>query len=202
MEKRNLVENTLIVFFSDNGPSAPGKKWYIPEDFHKTHFYGNDGVYGDVGPLRGWKASPYDGGVKTPAFVYWKGKLESTDWNQPVIVQDLYHTILGRVGLRNPNRGRDFLESPEPDRFYWRTPKNLALLADGWKLVVMNASPFDPDLNIELYNLAEDMSEKHNCSKDHPEKAEMLLALLRSEFNKDVTPHVNQKLLEREGKLK
>ncbi|VGO22896.1 sulfatase-like hydrolase/transferase [Pontiella sulfatireligans] len=199
LEKQQLLENTLVVFFSDNGPSAPGKKWYIPEEAFSINFYGNDGVYGDVGPLRGWKASPYDGGVCTPAFMYWKGRLSSKDWNRPVIVQDLYHTILGLVKLDDPSSGRDFLAEPEPENFYWRTPKNLALRSGDWKLLLANASPFDSDLNMELYNLEKDVSEEKNCVKSHPEKAQELLAKMQNEFKKDAKPHVNQKLLELEG---
>ncbi|VGO18148.1 sulfatase-like hydrolase/transferase [Pontiella sulfatireligans] len=200
LEKQEFLENTLVVFFSDNGPSAPGKKWYIPEEAFNINFYGNDGVYGDVGPLRGWKASPYDGGVCTPAFVYWKGKLTSNDWNKPVIVQDLYHTILGLVKLENPSDGRNFFDDSEPETFYWRTPKNLALRSGDWKLLLSNASPFDADLNLELYNLGKDVGEEHNCVKSHPEKAQELLVKMQSEFKKDAKPHVNQKLLEQEGK--
>ncbi|VGO14184.1 Arylsulfatase [Pontiella desulfatans] len=200
LEKRGLLENTLVVLFSDNGPSSPGKKWYIPDDFHETNFYGNDGVYGDVGPLRGWKAFPYDGGVRTPAFLYWKGRLQADAWDQPVIVQDLYPTILSLAGLEGASEGRDFLHAADPETFYWRTPKNLALRHGDWKLVVYNASPFEPDLKIELFDMEKDVSESNNLAQSHPEKTEELLALLKREFRKDATPHVNQKLLEREGK--
>lgn len=200
LEKRGLLENTLVVFFSDNGPSAPGKKWYIPEDFFKINFYGNDGVYGDVGPLRGWKASPYEGGVRTPAFIYWKGRLSSGDWNKPVIVQDLYHTILGLAELESPFAGRNIFATPEPENFYWRTPKNLALRSGDWKLLVLNASPFETDLNMELYNIENDISEENNCAEIYPEKAQELLVKMQREFRRDAEPHVNRKLLEQEGK--
>ena len=200
LEKNGLLENTLVVLFSDNGPSAPGKKWYIPEDFHKTNFYGNDGVYGDVGPLRGWKASPYEGGVRTPAFIYWAGKVSASAWDKPVMVQDLYHTILGLAGLDSPVAGLDFLQRTEPSTFYWRTPKNLALLSGDWKLVVSNASPFEDNLNVELFDLGNDVSESINLALSHPEKTDELMALLKKEFAKDAEPHVNQTLLEKEGK--
>ncbi len=189
LEKRDLLDNTLVVFFSDNGPSAPGKKWYIPEDFHQINFYGNDGVYGDVGPLRGWKSSPYDGGVKVPAFLYWKGKLTPGDWNKPVIVQDLYSTILRLVNSGDLSMGSK--------SFYWRTPRNLALRHGGWKLILQNASPFEPELKSELYHVERDVSESNDLSKSHPEKLQELLAILRNEFGNDPEPHVNPNLLDR-----
>lgn len=200
LEKKGLLENTLVVLFSDNGPSAPGKKWYIPEDFHKINFYGNDGVYGDVGPLRGWKASPYDGGIRTPAFIYWRGKLTASEMDEPVIVQDLYHTILSLVDLNDPSPGCNIFASKEPQTLYWRTPGNLAVRRGDWKLLVLNASPFGDDLNMELYNTAQDISESEDCSETHPEKCEELLGLMKSEFKKDAPPHVNEKLMEQEGK--
>jgi arylsulfatase A-like enzyme len=202
LEKQQLLENTLVVFFSDNGPSAPGKKWYIPEEFHKIHFYGNDGKYGEVAPMRGWKSTPYDGGVKVPAFLYWKGTLSDEDWNAPVIVEDLYRTILGLVKIGVPAvgqpDGRDvFSSAAEPETFYWRTPRNLALRHGDWKLIVHNASPFEKELNAELYNIESDISESADCSQTHPEKLQKLLALLRREFRKDPAPHINPNLLDK-----
>lgn len=200
LKKTGQFENTLIVFFSDNGPSAPGKKWYIPEDFHEINFYGNEGEYGDVGPLRGWKAQPYDGGVRTPAFMCWEGKLESKEWNQPVIVQDMYHTILQLVGIDDPVGGRNFLTDGGESILYWRTPKNVAFRSGDWKLILMNASPFETKLNMELFNVRKDISEQKNCLQSYPEIAERLLAKLKVEFNKDIEPHINPKILEAEGK--
>lgn len=202
LEERQLLENTLVVFFSDNGPSSPGKKWYIPEDFHTINFYGNDGVYGDVGPLRGWKAFPYDGGVRVPAFIYWKGKLAGSNWDKPVIVEDLYRTILGLVKLDPEGeyhpQGRDiFSDDVTTATFYWRTPKNLALRHGDWKLVLTNGSPFDDNLNAELFNIESDIAESVDCSKTHPEKRSELLGILRSEYRKDPAIHVNQGLLNR-----
>ena len=203
LEKQGLLETTLVVFFSDNGPSAPGKKWYIPEDFHKINFYGNNGQYGDVGPLRGWKASPYDGGVRVPAFLYWKGRLSGSNWETPVIVEDLYRTILGLVKLdvsaAHPPEGRNIFAPAHNQHatFYWRTPNNLALLEDGWKLILKNGSPFDPNLKPELYHVGEDISEGVDCVKTHPEKLARLLELMKVAFKKDPEPHVNPALLDK-----
>lgn len=200
LEARGQLENTLVVFFSDNGPSAPGKKWYIPADFHKTNFYGNEGVYGDVGPLRGWKASPYDGGICTPAFIYWKGKLPADQWNHPVMVQDLYATILGLLPQQEPIEMKALFSLAHPAALYRRTPKNLALRFGDWKLVLQNGSPFEADLNMELFNLKRDISESDNCVTRYPEKAQELLIKMRAEFDKDSEPHINQALLEKESK--
>ena len=121
-------------------------------------------------------------------------------WDDPVIVQDLYHTILDLANLPDPSDGRSIFNSPKPQPFYWRTPKNLTLLYGDWKLVLHNASPFEPDLKMELYHLANDVSERFDCVKTHPEEVGKLLAMLQSEFRKDAEPHINPELLLREGK--
>lgn len=199
LDKKGILENTLIVFLSDNGPSAPGKKWYIPEEKFTINFYGNDGKYGEVAPLRGWKSSPYEGGIRVPAFIYWKGQLKSADRNDPIIVQDLYPTIMGLVNLKKTSdykiEARDVLSSKEMASFYWRTPVNLALRHGDWKLILANKSPFEEKLNAELFNIEKDLSEKNDCSKSHPEKMEELLGILKEEFKKDPEVHINQDLL-------
>ncbi|WP_274620695.1 sulfatase-like hydrolase/transferase [Colwellia maritima] len=89
----NMLKNTIVVFFSDNGPSAPGKKWYIRPEFHHVNFYGNEGIYGLAGGHKGWKAQPYDGGMRTPAFVYWPKNLSKKQIDSPIIIQDLYRSL-------------------------------------------------------------------------------------------------------------
>lgn len=201
LERKNLFDETLIVFFSDNGPSSPGKKWYIPEDFHEVNFYGNDGHYGDTGDLRGWKASPYNGGVKVPAFLYWQGTLPSESWESPVIIEDLYGIIVNladgasSVDSDRPLESEDVIRASET--FYWRTPRNLALMNNGWKLVLHADTPNTKNASPELYNLAVDPSESVDRAGDYPEQVERLMALLQHEFSKDAEPHVNPNLLDK-----
>ncbi|MEM6884588.1 MAG: DUF1961 family protein [Verrucomicrobiota bacterium] len=199
LEEQQQLENTLIVFFSDNGPSAPGKKWYIPDDFHKIHYFGNDGEYGDTGNLRGWKASPYNGGTKVPAFLVWPQTLSGQDWNQPVIVQDLYHSILGLAGIESPTTGRNIFSKTEniPELFYWRTPRNLALMHDGWKLVLHSSSPNDLNIKPELYQISKDVTETQDIAESHPEIVERLMKLLKKEFAQDPPPQINKNLLDK-----
>lgn len=199
---RGILHNTMVVFFSDNGPSAPGRKWYVPDEFFKEGFYGNDGEYGDVGYLRGWKASPYEGGVKVPAFINWKGQVLSQERTDSVIVEDLYRTVLGLAKIdiceHHQSEGRDvFRQVSKPSRLYWRTPRNLAVRDGKWKLVLHNASPFEEELDIELYNLDEDLAEDRNRSAQFPEVVSRMLGRLRTEFEKDPEPHVNPNLLDK-----
>lgn len=201
LKEKGILENTLIVFLSDNGPSAPGKKWYIPAEEFTINFYGNDGKYGEVAPLRGWKASPYEGGIRVPAFIYWKGKLSNSDFEAPVIVEDLYPTILGLTNLKTTinykTEARDIFSSKKVAKFYWRTPRNLAIRYGDWKLILQNKSPFEEDLKAELFNIEEDMAESMDYSKTYPKKLKKMLALLKKEFKKDPKVHVNPNLLDK-----
>ena len=189
LKKKGVLKNTIIVFLSDNGPSSPGKKWYIPEEKFTTNFYGNDGEYGAVGDLRGWKASPYEGGIKVPGFIYWPGKVEAQDWVKPVIVQDLYPTLLGLAGARLSEgyklEARDILNTDEPVKFYWRTFKDLALRSGDWKLILQNKTPFEDDLQVELFDLKVDPTESNNQIEINNQKYQELLEMLKEEFNKD-----------------
>lgn len=208
LKKEGKLENTLIVFMSDNGPSAPGIKWYIPDDGSiSINYFGNDGKYGDVADLRGWKASRYDGGVKVPAFIYWKGKLKSVDRTDPIMVHDLYPTIINLAGLKTSGdyqcESRDIFSSKEPTIGYWRTAFEVAVRSGNWKLILKNASPYEEQLNPELFNITEDISECNNCATKYPDKLKEMIALLKEEYDKDPKlcrdPDVIKRFLERSG---
>ncbi|GAL82094.1 N-acetylgalactosamine 6-sulfate sulfatase [Algibacter lectus] len=203
IEKKGILENTIIVFMSDNGPSAPGKKWYIPpEDLFTINFYGNDGVYGDTGDLRGWKASPYEGGVHVPAFIFWKNKLKSEDLNNTIAVQDLYPTLLNLSNIKASSsykvEARDIFSSEKSMPLYWRTHRDLTLRYGGdWKLILNNASPYEKELKPELYNIKKDFKESKNCISFEKGTYKKLLKLLKKEFDKDAKPFINPSLIDK-----
>ncbi len=206
LEDNNLLANTIVLFFSDNGPSAPGKKWYIMPDFHHINFYGNEGEYGNTGGYRGWKAHPYDGGIRTPAFIYWPKELAAKQLTTPIIIQDLYRSIatlaqLSGVPENADGDGRDMSqtlhtgESLLATKFYWRTAKHMALRLEQWKLVIHEKTPYADNITPELYNLALDPSETINLASSKAEKLAELLTMLQQEFDKDSEPYVNPILL-------
>lgn len=79
LDKQGLSNDTLVVFFSDNG--APQR-------------------VGSNGKLRGGKDGLYEGGIRTPCFLRWPGNLkEGTKYAEPVAVYDLLPTLLAAVGL-------------------------------------------------------------------------------------------------------
>lgn len=89
LEKKKVLDNTIIVFMSDNGGNS--------ENLSK----GGE-RHTQNSPLREGKASCYDGGIRVPMIVYWKGKIAAgTRLNTPVVMEDIYPTILEMGGINS-----------------------------------------------------------------------------------------------------
>jgi arylsulfatase A-like enzyme len=174
-----LEENTLIVFFSDNGgPTMP-----------TTTINGSSNA-----PLRGSKRQTWEGGIRVPFVIQWKGHLAAgkTD-SRPIIQLDVLPTALAAAGVEiRPDWKLDgvdllpFLTGKDTraphDALYWRLGGMMAIRKGDWKLVKTREGPLrdtDPavlsDLSTaELYNLATDIGEKNNLATQHPEKVKEL----------------------------
>jgi arylsulfatase A-like enzyme len=187
LDKRGLLDDTLILFTSDNG----GQRDYQS----KTEYEGRHGPYptlGDNRPLRGWKGELYEGGVRVPAFVSWKGKLGPRVAERPVSYLDWFPTFVklagaeidagwkleGRdVGPLLRGEGRDV----PPALVYWNTGRAKGLLEEDWKLIV----PPGKDARAELYDLKNDLAEKTDQAKKTPERVERLRKLLAEQQKLD-----------------
>jgi N-acetylgalactosamine-6-sulfatase len=90
LEELNLLEDTLIVFSSDNGPESP----------HKGVEH-NKYCQGSTGGLRGRKRSLYEGGIRVPFIVSWKGKIAANDMNFEHVLSavDLLPTFCELAGI-------------------------------------------------------------------------------------------------------
>ncbi|MDP6041325.1 MAG: sulfatase-like hydrolase/transferase, partial [Candidatus Latescibacteria bacterium] len=157
LKKTGVWDNTLLFFFSDNGGAQ------------KNH--------ADNTPLRDYKHSVYEGGLRVPFIVTWPGHIEAgSTCNEPVISLDLLPTICAATGTALPNDriydGRDLLptlqqKTNEPvhqnlffdgDDGYW------SIRSENWKLV------FNQKEELELYNLADDIGETQNIADQHQQK--------------------------------
>lgn len=160
LQDDKLEENTLVIFFSDNGgPPANASS---------------------NGSLRGNKAQTWEGGVRVPFFVSWKGKLPAgKTYDQPAIQLDIAPTVLAAAGVDYadakfdgvnilPHLAGENTAAPH-DKLYWRFGQQTAIRAGDWKLVkgvgVNDAI---------LVNLAEDLGETKDLSAAHPEKRKEL----------------------------
>ena len=86
LEEKGVLENTLIIFSSDNGP------WLIMEDHG-----------GSAGPLREGKQYTFEGGVRVPTVAMWKGKIEAGQVYEDLATQmDWFPTISAIVEAELP----------------------------------------------------------------------------------------------------
>jgi arylsulfatase A-like enzyme len=184
LEKQGMLENTIIIFSSDNGG---------PIDSGATN-----------GRLRAGKGTLYEGGVRAAAFATWPGKIPpGSTINEPLHMVDWYPTLIkiagGSLEQKLPLDGKDMLSvltegkrSPHEDILFNITPHQGALRMGDWKLV-RNGLSSDEGKNakgktVELFNLADDPSEKTNLAEKNPERVRELQARLDAYARQAVAP--------------
>ncbi len=161
LEQRGQLEDTIVVFTSDNGGA----------DYTGAT---------DNGPLRGGKFTQFEGGLQVPLIIRWGARLAGRTVEHPVLLTDVYATLLARLGLPlAPDRtydSEDLLASEEvkePRYLFWRSDFNRAVRGDGWKLLHNRR-----DQTVLLFDLRTDAGEQVNVAAEHPETvAELLRAI-------------------------
>lgn len=179
LREQKLEQDTLIIYVNDNGGPTMAT----------TTVNGASNA-----PFRGSKRTTWEGGIRVPLILTWKGRLPEGRVEKRVVIQlDVLPTVLAAAGVSpDPAAGLDgvnllpFLEgtrrdSPH-DALYWRLGGMMAIRQGDWKLVKSREGPFvdgDPavlsDLSgAELFNLAEDVGEKKNLAAVRPDKVKEL----------------------------
>jgi arylsulfatase A-like enzyme len=177
LKEHGLDRNTLVIFTSDNGPAI-----------------------GSAGPLRGRKGSAYEGGMREPTVVWWPGKIPAgMVCDELLTAMDLLPTFAKLAGASIPTdrvidgkdiwpvlSGQPGAKSPH-DRFFYHQGDRLRAVRSGlWKLHLPKRVGKKKKLApVELYHLGDDIGEKHNVAKDHPEVVKRLLGYA-DEFKKDL----------------
>jgi arylsulfatase A-like enzyme len=180
IENNGLNDNTLVIFTNDNG--GPGGK-------DSTSNY----------PLRGYKGSLYEGGIRVPWAVSWPGVIKAGSViNTPVITMDILPTVFDAAGESvapewelDGNSLMPLLGASEnqfPKRtLYWRrsgVKGPIALRDENWKLLARNT----PDQKPELYNLATDIGESRNVASQYPKVLKRLQSKMDTWESQLVTP--------------
>ena len=183
LEELGLLDNTLLVFASDNGCAG-----YI------------EGACSNQ-PFSGYKRFHHEGGIRIPLIMSWPKTLpKNSTFHDPVISLDLYSTFTAAAGSSGSNTrdsvnlipfiNREAKSSPH-DYLYWRSGPTVAIRDGRWKLIRYNKSPLTPnDLGKDgrlapppngwsnqspngqltmLYDLYADPSESKNLAAAHPE---------------------------------
>ena len=214
LERLELDEKTLVLFFSDNGAHPPDRN-----DREYPGIYPNLRIGGSNQPFRGGKSSVHEGGIRMPAIARWPGKLEARQTDVPVHVVDWMPTLSHLAGY-SPSKdllwdGKDIWpvvtgETKSDLRtFYWRVyhptvGTTLAIRHGDWKLLVHPAeelretaigvrnAPRYPRGNAdgfkELFNLIDDPYEQNNLADEFPEKVQSLSRLLKKAQQGDQDP--------------
>jgi arylsulfatase A-like enzyme len=185
LEEEGILENTLIVFSSDNGPVL------------------NDGYYDDAveklgdhkpwGPLRGGKYSLFEAGTRVPFITYWKGQIEPQTSEALISQMDLFNSLRTLVGgeMQGPD-SKDFLNvllgksDQGRDHLILEATSRTALRKGDWIMIPPYKGPaINRHVNIELgnsdsyqlYNLREDIGQQNNLAKEKPEKLKEMIKL-------------------------
>lgn len=176
LKKQNLLNDTLIIFTSDNGPSTEGG--------YKTEYLDSNSN------LRGSKRDLYEGGIRVPFIASWPASIkagQTTD--HPSAFWDFLPTVCDLVGKPMPEKiqGISFAttltgkaEQAKHPYLYWEFHEQnfkRAIQVGDWKLVQTNVA--QPEKTItELYDLSKDLSETTNLAATNPEKTAELLKLI------------------------
>jgi arylsulfatase A-like enzyme len=193
LEKEGVLENTLIVLTSDNGP--------VLNDGYYDEAVEKNGSHSPTGGLRGGKYSLFEAGTRVPFITYWKGKITPQVSDALVCQMDLLSSIASLVNVKTrANDSQNILSS-----FLGTSPtgrKNLILEAStrtafregDWIMIPPYKGPeVNKEVNIELgnsedfllYNLKEDRSQKINLAAKMPQKLKEMITAFEKIRGKD-----------------
>ncbi|HJY79689.1 MAG TPA: arylsulfatase, partial [Candidatus Binatia bacterium] len=171
LEKRQMRDNTLIIFQSDNGGPRSAKFTGEVDTSKGT-------IPCDNGPYRDGKGMLYEGGTRVVALASWPGHIKpGSVVDQPIHMVDMYPTLAGLAGAPlGKNKPLDGVNvwpvisegkaSPRDEVVYDIEPFRAAVRQGNWKLVWKATLP----PKVELFNLAQDPAEKTNVADQNPQK--------------------------------
>ncbi len=176
LQAKGMRDNTIIVFLSDNGGTR-NSMFSGEQDMSKVV------IPCDNGPYREGKGTLYEGGTRVPAFVNWPGHIKpGTVVDGMMHVVDTYPTIVGLAGAKAGSKPLDGVDmwptisegkpSPRTEVIYNIEPFRAGVREGDWKLIWRTPLP----QVVELYNIAQDPSEKNNVAAQYPEKVTELQA--------------------------
>ncbi|PKA97853.1 arylsulfatase A-like enzyme [Flavobacteriaceae bacterium MAR_2009_75] len=208
IDRMGAADNTIIIFFSDNGgnmydgivETLPDGEKFLTEPTSNR-------------PLRGGKATIFEGGIRVPCVVVWPGVTSPGSVSSDIIqATDFYPTLLEQMNMQKPQNHkidgvniqkaltggtleRDPIityfphQPPVPD---W-LPASVSAHEGDWKLIRLFHQGENGKHDYRLYNLNWDIGETHDMSAVYPEKVAELDAYIE-EHLKDanaVIPRIN-----------
>lgn len=184
LEAEGMLENTLIVFSSDNGP--------VLNDGYEDDAVEKLGNHDPKGGLRGGKYSLLDAGTHVPFITYWKGTIKPKVSDALVCQMDLMASLATLIGANaSPTDSQDILhaflgKSDKGRKTLILEANTKTILREGdWLMIPpYQGLPVIADVQIEtgfsedyqLYNVKKDPAQKDNVAKSNPKKLAKLIA--------------------------
>jgi len=189
LDRLGIADNTIIIFASDNG----GNMYNLVDGTSAT----------SNAPLRGGKATMYEGGVRGPAIVVQPGVIETGSESDAIIQSsDFYPTLLEMLSI-SPQKKQTFdgvsivpalqgmpLEREAIFTYFPHSPgvpdwlpPSVSVHQDEWKLIRIFYGGGDGKHRYKLFNLKEDIGERNNLAVKQPERVEELDALIEQHLN-------------------
>jgi arylsulfatase A-like enzyme len=191
LEATGKAKDTIVIVTSDNGCAAYIGVKQLEE---KGHF--------PSGPLKGYKASPWEGGHRIPLIVRWPGTVAAKSVCDHLVHHaDVMATLAEILGVKLPDEvGEDSVsmlplwqgkKGPTRDHAVSQSSEGVISLRDGsWSLIAQ----LDKDGEPQLFNLADDLGQTKNLSKQKPKQVETMLANMEQWVTDGrSTPGVKQK---------
>lgn len=187
---RDLLENTLILLFSDNG-ACPFERTrgdqYMPWDPRSYWTYDVGWAHAGNTPFRWYKQNQHEGGIASPLIAHWPQGLRTEPGaitHQPAHLIDILPTLVELAGAEYPEQfagraitpvqGRSLVPIFQGEQrighewLYFQFSDNRALRRGDWKIVSARGGPW------ELYDLAADRTELNDLADQHPDKVQEL----------------------------
>jgi len=169
LRKSGLEENTIVFFLSDNG--GPTKE-----------------LTSSNLPLRGSKGQMYEGAIRVPFMMQWKGEIPANQvYAKPVSSFDIFATAAANsAGVTAPEQveGVDLIpfvtgknDGVPHKTLFWRQGGKTALRHGDWKLVRLGKRLGAGKAKWELYDLSKDLSETNNLAATEPERLAELVKI-------------------------
>ena len=198
IKTEGLLEETIILFFSDNGPVFdinPIVKVIAPNLINAK---------GSTAGLSGSKTSAKEGGIRVPAVLWWKGVIENKKSEQFFFVQDLLPTLLTAANIKTSDTDKFDGDDKWSNLLTGQIvpPKNAfigarlisderALFNDEWKLYSARPVLVPVSASYQLFNIIKDPFEKNDLSEKETEIFNAMKKTINSYIENDVVGDMN-----------
>ena len=185
IEEMGELENTLVLFTSDNGPHHEG---------HDHEYFNSNGA------LKGFKRDLYEGGIRVPMIAFWKGNIIAGTTSEHIAgFQDLMPTFAELAGVEKPlqSNGISIMPVLKGDKPTLHKSLNWEFQLDGWNRKMPDGGfrqsarinnwkgvRYGVGSEIELYDLSKDISETNNIAAGHPEIVKEMNRIFEEERSK------------------